>query len=384
MLELLFLLLPIAVAYGWVMGKHNAKKEMLQQQKSLNKALNSSVSLLLNNKEEQAFDRLIQYLDDTPANIENYLTLAKLFRKKGEIDKAISIHQGLVQTDQIQIPSYELEIIKLELAQDFTSAGMLEHSLETLLPLLTSEHANEALLMILHIYEQTREWKQGIEAYLNTKPSMLSDNSRQMVSHFYCELADQSDNIKSKKQLYKRAIKVNSNCIRSLVSMAKLYLLLNNKQQSRELIVQVLDKEPSFAPALFDIAPECFVNEFEQAAWLYWLIKEKKINSVNAHNQMADFIAKEKGVEAARQYVIEQLQYIPSVRGFGKLIELEKELFMSDEHYKQLQQLIKRYIELKPNYECKSCGFSTNNFSWRCPACNNWQSIKPLTGLDGI
>ena len=99
---------------------------------------------------------------------------------------------------------------------------------------------------------------------------------------------------------------------------------------------------------------------------------------------MADFIAKEKGVEAARQYVIEQLQYIPSVRGFGKLIELEKELFMSDEHYKQLQQLIKRYIELKPNYECKSCGFSTNNFSWRCPACNNWQSIKPLTGLDGI
>ncbi len=384
MLELLFLLLPVAVAYGWIMGKHSAKKELQKHQSSLNQALTSSVTLLLNNKEEQAFDRLIQYLDDTPANIENYLTLAKLFRKKGEIDKAIAIHEGLVNTDQITIPSYELEIIKMELAQDFMSAGMLDHALETLNPLLKSEHANESLLMVLHIFEQTREWQKGIDAYLKTKATSLTDQSRQMVSHFYCELADQSDNIKNKKQLYKRALKVNSNCIRSLVSLAKLYLMLNHKQQSRELIIQVLDQEPSFAPALFDIASECFVDEFEQAAWLYWLIQEKNISSVNAHNQMADYIAKEKGVEAARQYIIQQLQYVPSVRGFSKLIELEKELFMSNEHYDQLLKLIKHYIELKPNYECKSCGFSTNNFNWRCPACNNWQTIKPLTGLDGI
>lgn len=384
MLELLFLLLPVAVAYGWVMGKHNAKKELLQQQKSLNQALTSSVTLLLNNKEEQAFDRLIQYFDDTPANIENYLTLAKLFRKKGEIDKAIAIHEGLVNTDQIKIPEFELEIIKLELAQDFMSAGMLEHALKTLEPLLKSAHANEALMMLLHLFEQTREWQKGIDAYLKTKQTLINENTRQLISHFYCELADQSDNVKTKKQAYKRALKVNAQCLRSMVSLAKLYLLLNNKQQSRELIIEALDKEPSFAPAIFDIAPECFVDEFEQAAWLYWLIKEKNISSVNAHNQMADFIAKEKGVEAARQYIIQQLQYVPSVRGFSKLIELEKEFFMSDEHFDQLQRLVKKYIELKPNYECKSCGFSTNNFSWRCPACNSWQTIKPLTGLDGI
>lgn len=384
MLELLFLLLPVAVAYGWIMGKHSAKKELFKQQNSLNQALNSSVTLLLNDKEEQAFDRLIQYFDDTPANIENYLTLAKLFRKKGEIDKAIAIHEGLVNTDQIDIPVFELEIIKLELAQDFMSAGMLEHALDCLMPLLKSDHANEALLMVLHIYEQTREWQKGIDAYLKTKSSAINEQSRQLTSHFYCELADQSDNVKAKKQNYKRALKVNSHCLRSLVSLAKIYLLLNNKQKSRELIIQALDKEPTFAPALFDIAPECFVDEFEQAAWLYWLLKEKNISSVNAHNQMADFIAKEKGIEAARQYIIQQLQYVPSVRGFGKLIELEKEFFMSDEHFDQLQKLVKHYIELKPNYECKSCGFSTNNFSWRCPACNSWQTIKPLTGLDGI
>ncbi len=384
MLELLFLLLPVAVAYGWVMGKHSAKKELYEQQSSINQALTSSVSLILNNEEERAFDQLIQYFDDKQGSIDNYLTLAKLFRKKGEIDKAIGIHQGLVDTDQIQIPQFDLEIIKLELAQDFMSAGMLEHAQNELTPLLNSDHANEALLMLLHLYEQTREWQKGIDVYLKTKPSSLTQSSRQLVSHFYCELADQSDNIKTKKKLYKRAKEVHSNCIRSSVSLAKIYRLLGNNQKSRELIVQILDKEPNFAPALFDIASECFVDEFEQAAWLYWLLNEKQIRSVNAHNQMADFIAKEQGVEKARQYIINQLQEIPSVRGFGKLIELEKELFMSSEHYEQLLKLIKHYIELKPNYECRSCGFSTNNFSWRCPACNNWQTIKPLTGLDGI
>jgi len=384
MLELLFLLLPAAVAYGWVMGKHSAKKELLTQQLSLNKALNSSVSLLLNNEEEQAFDRLIQYFDDSPSNIENYLTLAKLFRKKGEIDKAIAIHEGLVKTDQIEISQFDLEVIQLELAQDFLSAGMLERALDNLTSLMKSDHANDALIMKLHIFEQTREWQRGLDAYLETKPSDLNQSSRELVSHFYCEVADASDNLKSKKQSYKRALKVNSNCIRALVSLAKLYLLLNNKQQSRELIIQILDQEPAFAPALFNIAPECFIDEFEQAAWLYWLIKEKNIKSVTAHNQMAEYIVKEKGVEAGRQYIIEHLQNVPSVRGFAKLIELEKEFFMSDPHYDQLQTLITRYIELKPNYECKTCGFTSNYFSWRCPACNNWQTIKPLAGLDGI
>lgn len=384
MLELLFLLLPAAVAYGWVMGKQNAKKELLTQQLNLNKALNSSVTLLLNEEHEQAFDRLIQYFDDTPSNIENYLTLAKLFRKKGEIDKAIAIHEGLVKSEQLEVDQFQSEVVKLELAQDFLSAGMLERALNTLEPLLESDHTNEALLMSLHIYEQTREWQKGVEIYLGVDPLKLNDNSRQLVSHFYCEIADQADNVKVKKQAYKRALKVNSNCIRSLVSLAKLYLLLNNKQKSRELIIQVLDREPSFAPALFNIAPECFVDEFEQTAWLYWLIKEKNITSVTAHNQMADYVVKEKGLEAGRQYIIEHLQNVPSVRGFAKLISYEKEFFMSDQHFDQIQTLINRYIDLKPTYECNTCGFSTNHFSWRCPACNNWQTIKPQTGLDGI
>jgi lipopolysaccharide biosynthesis regulator YciM len=384
MLELLFLLLPFTVAYGWVMGKHSAKKELQQEQESMNKAFTSSVTLLLKNKEEQALESLIQYLDDNPQSIESYMTMAQIFRKKGEFDKAISIHEGLLQAEQIDLPLYERQLIELELAQDFMSAGMLERALNPLLGILNSEHANQALAMVLHIYEQTREWHAGIDAYLTVNSGLIGEKNRELICHFYCELADSSENVKVKKQAYKRALKVNSSSIRAMVSLAKLYLIVNQKQKSRELIVQALETEPDFAPALFNIAPECFVDEFEQAAWLYWLIKEKNISSVSAHNQLANYIVKEKGLEAGRQYIIDHLQTAPSVRGFAKLIELEQEFFMSKEHFGQLQTLINRYIELKPTYECKSCGFSTNHFSWRCPACNSWQTIKPLTGLDGI
>lgn len=384
MLELLFLLLPFTVAYGWVMGKHSARKELQQQQDSMNKAFTSSVTLLLKNKEEQALESLIQYLDDNPQSIESYMTMAQVFRKKGEIDKAISIHESLLNAEQVELSDFEREVIELELAQDFMSAGMLERALKPLLQLLTSKHCDVALGMVLHIYEQTREWQAGIDAYLDVPPSQVSTKNRKLITHFYCELADSLESLKSKKQAYKRALKVDDSSIRALVSLAKLYLLNNQKQKSRELIIQVLDNEPSFAPALFKIAPECFVDEFEQAAWLYWLIQEKNISSVSAHNQMANYIVKEKGLEAGRQYIIKHLQESPSVRGFSKLIELEQEFFMSSEHFEQLQTLINQYLELKPNYECKSCGFSSNHFSWRCPACNNWQTIKPLKGLDGI
>jgi len=383
MLELLFLLLPVSVAYGWVMGKHSARKELKQQQASMNSALTSSVSLLLNNKEEQAFDQLIKYLDGTPSSIDNYLTMAQLFRKKGEIDKAISIHEGLLKTDHLELPLHQKEKIQLELAQDFLSAGMLERALYHLEPLFQNDRANDALTLALHIYEQTREWDEGVNVFLAIPNVKISAENRQLVSHFYCEIADRADSLKIKKQLYKRALKVNSGCTRSLVSLAKLYMSNEQKQKSRELIISILDNEPSFAPALFNIAPECFVDEFEQTAWLYWLIKDKNITSVTAHNQMAEYIVKEKGLDSGREYIIEHLQQVPSVRGFAKLIELERE-FMSNSHFDQLLLLINRYIELKPNYECKSCGFSSNHFTWRCPACNSWQTMKPLTGLDGI
>lgn len=383
MLELLFLLLPVSVAYGWVMGKHSAKKELKQQQASMNSALTSSVSLLLNNKEEQAFDQLIKYLDGTPSSIDNYLTMAQLFRKKGEIDKAISIHEGLLKTEHLDIPKPKQETIQLELAQDFLSAGMLERALFNLEPLFKNDRANDALTLALHIYEQTREWDEGVELFTTIPNGKISADNRQLVSHFYCEIADKSESLKTKKQLYKKALKVNSGCTRSLVSLAKLYMSSNHKHKSREYIISILDNEPSFAPALFNIAPECFVDEFEQTAWLYWLIKDKNITSVTAHNQMAEYIVKEKGLESGRKYIIEHLQHVPSVRGFAKLIELERE-FMSNSHFDQLLSLINRYIELKPNYECKSCGFSSNHFTWRCSACNSWQTMKPLTGLDGI
>ena len=384
MLELLFLLLPVAVAYGWVMGKQNANKDNLEQQINLNKAINSSVSLLLNHKEEKVFDKLIQYFDDSPTNTENYLTLAKLFRKKGETDKAIAIHQGLVDTDQIDIPEHQMEVIKLELAEDFISAGMLLRALDISIALLNSAHANEALLQALHIFEQTRDWQKGIDAYNQTKGVEIKEEGRRMVSHFYCELADASDSLKFKMQSFNRALKVHDDCMRSRVSLAKLFANYGNISKSQELIIQILELEPSFAPALFNIAPECFINKETQAAWLAWLIREKKISSVAVHNQMAEYIVKEQGVESARKYIVSELVKVPSVRGFAKLIELEKEFFMSAPHFEQLILLINQYIELKPNYECKCCGYSSKQFDWRCPACHQWQTIKPLTGLDGI
>lgn len=143
MLELLFLLLPVAAAYGWFWGRNSLRQEELRNKANVAKNLSSGLNFLLTDQEDKAIEQLLQLLDIEAATIDTYLALANLFRRKGDWDKAIRIHEKL---NALRLPKAQAQQIKLELAKDYFSAGLYDRAETLLRNLVDSDVLRETAL----------------------------------------------------------------------------------------------------------------------------------------------------------------------------------------------------------------------------------------------
>ena len=134
MIELLFLLLPVAAAYGYVMGKNSAKNQAHEQSRQITSQYSKGLKFLLDREEDQGLEHLIQLLEVSADSVEHYLTLATLFRKRGELDRAIKIHELLL--NQPNLSDVNTESCRLELAKDYILAGLLDSAEEHLIVLV--------------------------------------------------------------------------------------------------------------------------------------------------------------------------------------------------------------------------------------------------------
>lgn len=162
MLELLFLLLPVAVAYGWYMGRRSVRidEDRKSSQRSRNYA--AGINFLLSEQPDKAVDLFIDLLQVDTDTIDTHLALGNLFRQRGEVDRAIRIHQNLVARCLDSTEQQNLSM--LELARDFVAAGLLDRAENVLISLLNDDElADDARKMLLQIYEQLNEWQKAID-----------------------------------------------------------------------------------------------------------------------------------------------------------------------------------------------------------------------------
>ena len=169
MLELLFLLLPIAAAYGWYMGHRSAKRDQDDVSNKLSRDYVTGVNLLLSNQPDKAVDLFLDMLQkqeeenkiESHSQFEAELTLGNLYRSRGEVDKALRIHQALERS-----PNYSFEqklLAKQQLAKDFMAVGFFDRAENFYIALVDEpEFAENALQQLAVIYQKTKEWKKAI------------------------------------------------------------------------------------------------------------------------------------------------------------------------------------------------------------------------------
>jgi len=394
MLELLFLLLPIAAAYGWYMGHRSAKKDQEDISNKLSRDYVAGVNFLLANQTEKAVDLFLDMLQkqeneneiDSNSQFEAELTLGNLFRSRGEVDRALRIHQALDSS-----PHYTFEqklLAKQQLARDFMAVGFFDRA-EHLYILMVDEpeFAEGALQQLALIYQKTKEWKKAIN--VAEKLAKISPNSHQIeLAHYYCEyvknLPDESK--EDPTQILLQALAVSPTCVRASMMLAELSIKQKDYQSAVHFLENILTQNPDYIGEVLHRLKFCYQQLNQRDNFELFLIKasREKNNSAVAL-MLADLIEEKDGRAAAQLKLYQQLQQNPATPIFHRFIQYQiddAEKGRGKDSLILLHKMVGERIKQTFGYRCSNCGYQTHKLIWCCPSCRQWETIKPVSSIE--
>ncbi|MCT8548309.1 lipopolysaccharide assembly protein LapB [Glaesserella parasuis] len=396
MLELLFLLLPIAALYGWYMGQRSAKKDQDAINNKFSRDYVTGLNFLLSNQQEKAVDLFLSMLQkqesenqiSTESQFEAEITLGNLFRSRGEVDRALRIHQGIENSLHY---SFEQKLLaKQQLAKDFMAAGFYDRAENYYITLLDEpEFAVNSLSQLAVIYHKTREWKKAInvaEKRLRIEPEM----DKIPLSHYYCEYAQavRSEDEKAFLTALQKALSYVPHCARASILLGDFFFEKQEMRTALRYFEAVLEQEPNYISEVLHKIKQCYIALNEQNNFELFLIKANQIK----HNSsidlaLAEFIEQKDGVEAAQSRLYQQVRQFPSLMTFHRFIYYqvnEAEEGRGKESLVLLHKMVGDRIKQGFQYRCIHCGYQSYRLSWHCPSCRTWESIKPMQSITEV
>ena len=315
------------------------------------------------------------------------MALGNLFRRRGEVDRAIRIHQNLIARPQL-LRKQRLQALS-ELAQDYLRAGVLDRAERLFLELITlNGDVVNSLTHLLNIYQQQKDWQQVITTAKKLK-KLGNNNIDSAIAHYYCELAEQAyrehrDN--QAREYLKEALKHDKNCSRANIVLGKILIEENEYKKAIVVLKGVHEQDEEYLSEVISDLVECYQKiglEEDFVNYLTERIEEKpRVYFILA---MTDYISNKEGDVAAMEYLGKQSHRCLSMRGLEHMLDLY--INNADSQMKDQLLLLKRFIdkllENKPVYRCIHCGFSGKKLYWQCPSCKRWNSVKPIHGLEG-
>lgn len=389
MLELLFLSLPVAVAYGWVMGRNSLRRAQQKQSSILSKHYYKGLNFLLSDQPDKAVDTLIKMISVNNDTVETHIAMGNFFRHRGELDRAIRVHQNLISRDEIN-PQQEANAL-LELGTDYLMAGFLERAEGVFIQLLEHErHFETAQRKLFSIYQITKEWNKAIElASRSIQVTPKQKNLYLLLSHFYCEQAklciqDNSDIEQASIYLHK-AIDSEPTQVRAWLELGHLAIKQKDYKRAIQLLSEVPKHDVDWLSEAIPLLETCAqeTNDWqtlEQFLEPYWQ------RCASSYIARVNIMARRGDTSQAIDTLVAQLQKHPTMRGFKSLLSLyidDSKDQSTKSSLSHLQGLLDKQIMQRPKYRCHSCGFSGRQLHWLCPSCRHWSVLKPIKGLDG-
>ncbi|MBA2655087.1 MAG: lipopolysaccharide assembly protein LapB [Gammaproteobacteria bacterium] len=385
MIELLLLLLPVASVSGWCMGRKSQQVPLPPTKNPFHRDYFLGLNYLINEQPDKAVDVFIKLLAVDRDTIDTHLALGSLFRRRGEVDKAIRIHQNLITRPQLEHAQRTQALH--ELAQDYLRAGVLDQAERLFLELVNkNQEVISSLRYLLNIYQQQKDWQQAIKIACSlqeqTSESMLST-----IAHYYCELADQerlNNDLETAQQYLCKALKIDKKCVRASLALAEYAITLGDYATGVSYYKNIADQDPDFLSETIVPLRFCYEklqqeDEYINYLWLH-LNKNPRTSIVVA---ISEHIKKQQGNRFAINFIADQIRKTPSLRGLDRLIELYLTISEGDTKDKLLllKDLVTTLLADKPTYRCNNCGFSTFNLYWYCPGCKHWSTVRPIPGV---
>jgi lipopolysaccharide assembly protein B len=383
------LLLPLAALLVWYAaragGAHDASRST--PPKTLPADYFKGLSYLGSEQPDEAIDSFIRALEIDSDTIETHLALGNLYRRRGEVDRAIRIHQNLTSRPALTLE--QRADAMLELGQDYVSAGLLDRAEAWFRELVDRHlHVATALGQLVEIYEREQEWESAIGA-----ARRLAETTGQAwsprLAHYYCQQAEREQRAGKLEQalgMVRQAYGLHRGSVRA--SLLEGDILAQSGEDAAALTVyrRVEDQDPSFLPEAIPRICGCFRRlgrTDEIGAFLRELLH--RYGGLTATLALADHEQHVHGEASALQLLTEQLRRRPSLRGYQRLVELKLLRTTGECHERLLilRRLITALLAERPVYQCQQCGFPAKSLHWKCPGCRHWDTIKPVQGIDG-
>lgn len=337
---------------------------------------------LLNDEQDKALDIFVKLAENDWETIDTHFALGKIFRKNGEIDKALKIHQGLIARPSL--PEKYRNRILLELGYDYLGAGWFDRAEGLFKEVLIHDPKSEkALQNLILIYQQEKDWHKAIdtaESLYRANPSKVGP----VISQYYCELADiatAKGDLSLVDHYANQALRYDRASVRASIILADMAMTAGDYKKAKELLQQIEKQDAEFLPMVMDKLVECHHLQDEADDLLEYLDQlDARQTSVPLLESHAKVIERYKGQDAAIGYVMAKLEKNPSLGAMNQLLSYKKSQGDKDV-YKMMRGLKTAVNVMKQEqaaYQCKQCGFKSNTLYWLCPSCHNWGSVKPF------
>jgi lipopolysaccharide biosynthesis regulator YciM len=386
-LTYLFLLLPVAALSGWVVGRRGNRTKSSLSGSEIPADYIKGLNYLLNEQQDKAIDVFIQMLDVNSDTVETHLTLGSLFRRRGEVDRAIRIHQNLIARPTLNT---EQRMHALhELGQDYMRAGLLDRAEALFKELIdTGPHTVNALEQLIDIYQQEKDWGKAIETArkLAFKTGKSQDN---VIAHYYCELAE--NEIRSNEQhkavkYLKKALTTDKKCARASILEGDIHFRTGNLKDAIRAYRRVEEQSTDYITEVLDKLTQCY-QQLDRTDEMIRYLQDmlQRHGGISVMLALAEVLRERGGDKDAAEFIASQLENKPSLRGMDRLIDLAL-IHIKDparEKLEALKNVTTQLLVNNPVYQCDVCGFHGKTLHWQCPGCKSWNTVKPIQGVEG-
>ncbi len=373
------LALPLFFALGWLAARIDIK-HLVSESRALPRSYFKGLNFLLNEQPDKAIEAFIEVVKVEPQTIELHFALGSLFRRRGETERAIRMHQNLVE--RVDLPQQQKFDALFELAQDYLKAGLLDRAEELFAKLRGSAHEEAALKYLLEIYEQEKDWLKAIEIAQQLE-TVTGQSHQKEIANFYCEMASREimeSRPEAARPHLERALTHHRLCARANVLLGDLEIALNRHEAAIDAWKRIEMQNPEYLALVAErlIGAYKHLDKANEGLNLLRGLLDK-YSSLDVLNVVFTCILEQQGAEPAYQLVRDEMRRSPTLLGLDKL--LEAQLLDAPVQRRQDLELVKNLVHQHTRtlamYKCDNCGFRARQYYWHCPACGEWETYSP-------
>ena len=370
---------PLFFGLGWLAARIDIK-HLVSESRSLPRSYFKGLNFLLNEQPDKAIEAFIEVVKVDPETIELHFALGSLFRRRGETERAIRMHQNLLQRGDL---GEEQRLAALfELGQDYLKAGLLDRAEEVFVKLRDTKHRLDALKALLDVYQQEKDWGKtiGVARELGEDLGQSWDKE---IANYYCELAtiEMTHSRKDAALAYlEQALKSNRKCARANVLLGDMHAVAGDHQAAIDAWKRIEQQNSAYLALVAQRLLESHRALGKQEEGLT-LLRGYLANSpsLDLLDVVFQSTLEAQGAQAAHKLVQDELRRNQTLLGLDRLLDAEL-LVVRPERRGDVQlvkNLVHGHTQRLARYRCENCGFKARQFYWHCPACGGWETYPP-------